>query len=181
MSDAESDDPNVVGITPSGYPDGDEGGRVAIDDLMNASSGSPALAASPFRSSSAGPTAPEAPAAASAWQPPQVPLPVNIVLPLAALPVAPFVPPVEPPPVSGGGVDVGVDTGRARKRGRRQRQRSEPDARSTARRGAREDDQDDHHHHTRDGSDEPSGENLDHGRAHYNGCRGEARNTASRG
>ena len=112
MSDAESVDPNVVGITPSLYPGATNAPGSTIDDLMNASSDSPALLAEPDRSSRSGPTAPLVPAAASVWQPPQPPLPVKIVLPLSGFPAAPDVePPVDPPPVSGGGVDVDVDAG----------------------------------------------------------------------
>jgi hypothetical protein len=112
MSDAESVEPNVVGMTPSLYPAGTNAPGSTIEDLMNASSGSPALAASPFRSSSAGPTAAVVPAAASAWQLPHPPLPVKIALPLSTFPAAPDVePPVDPPPVTGGGVEVGVDAG----------------------------------------------------------------------
>ena len=43
MSDADSDDPNVVGMTPSVYPEGTYAPGSTIDDLMNASSGSPAF------------------------------------------------------------------------------------------------------------------------------------------
>src|SRR5690242_4516033 len=81
---------------------------------MNAFRFSPAFCASPLRLSSAGPTAPLVPAAASAWQPPQPALPVKMVLPLSALPAAPVdVPPVDVPPPDdeGGGVEVGVDAG----------------------------------------------------------------------
>ncbi len=82
-----------------------------IDDLMNASSGSPAFWASPPDLSRAGPIVPEVPATASAWQLPQAVaredrLAVGGVAGRAARA------PVEPPPLSGGGVDVGVEEAR---------------------------------------------------------------------